>query len=57
MRLGVKEYPYKKAAAALKLWAPGEVSRQSAKLLDIYHQGHQGKVELDLAFEAWLLGL
>jgi DNA polymerase III delta subunit len=52
---GMKEYPYKKATQSLRNFKDGEVEQLSRSLLELYHLGHQGKRELDLAFEEWVL--
>jgi hypothetical protein len=54
---GMKDYPYKKAKSALTTFALPEVEKKSRELLTIYHDGHRGKRDLDLALEAWVLGL
>lgn len=54
---GMKEYPYKKAKSALITFSLPEVEKKSRELLTLYHEGHQGKRDLDLALEAWVLGL
>lgn len=54
---GMKDFPYSKAKRALTKFTPGEVERLSQSLLAIYHDGHLGKIELDLALEAWTLRL
>lgn len=52
---GIKEYPYKKAQQALRNFQPGELERLSRTLLTLYHQGHGGEVDIDLALEQWVL--
>ena len=52
---GMKDYPYKKAKQALAGFKPGEVDTLSHSLLELYHQSHQGKREMDLALEEWVL--
>lgn len=54
---GMKDFPYNKAKRSLSAFAPGEVEKLSRSLLAMYHDGHQGKVALDLALEAWTLRL
>lgn len=52
---GMKEYPYKKAKQSLSKFEPGEVERLSRSLLELYHHGHQGLRDLDVALEEWVL--
>lgn len=52
---GMKDFPYNKAKRALSKFAPGEVERLSQSLLELYHDGHAGVRELDLALEQWVL--
>ncbi len=52
---GMKDYPYKKAKAALAKFAPGEVETLSLSLLTLYHRGHGGEVDINEALELWLL--
>jgi len=52
---GVKDYPYDKAKRALTAFKPGELDRLIYSLLLLYHDGHAGKRDIDLALEAWVL--
>ena len=52
---GMKDFPYNKAKRALTAFAPGEVEQLSQSLLELYHDGHAGVRELDLALEEWML--
>jgi len=52
---GMSEFPYSKAKRALSKFAEGEVDRLSQSLLELYHDGHAGVRELDLALEEWVL--
>ena len=52
---GMKDYPYKKSKQALSNFKDGEVERLSHSLLELYHLGHQGKRDMDLALEEWVL--
>lgn len=54
---GMKDYPYKKAKQSLGLFKDGEVEQLSRTLLELYHDAHQGKREMDLALEEWVLKL
>lgn len=52
---GMKDYPYKKAKGALGKFKPGEVETLSQTLLEVYHHGHGGVRDIDLALERWVL--
>lgn len=52
---GMKDYPYKKASQSLRNFKDGEVEVLSRSLLELYHEGHQGKREMDVALEQWVL--
>jgi DNA polymerase III delta subunit len=52
---GMKSYPYQKAKDALRAFKPGEVEALSRSLLALYHAGHQGTRDMDLALEEWVL--
>lgn len=52
---GMKDYPYKKAKQSLGLFKAGEVEQLSRSLLELYHEAHQGKRDMDLALEEWVL--
>ena len=52
---GMKDYPYKKAKQSLSLFKEGEVERLSRSLLELYHLSHQGKRDMDMALEEWVL--
>lgn len=52
---GLKDFPYDKAKGALIKFKDGEVERLSQSLLELYHDGHGGLRELDLALEEWVL--
>jgi hypothetical protein len=54
---GLKDYPYKKAKGALRHFKPGEVESLSNSLLTLYHEGHQGKADMELRLEEWALSL
>jgi len=54
---GVKDYPYNKAKKALSNFKSGEVEGLSLSLLSLYHDGHLGKRDIDLALEEWALRL
>lgn len=52
---GMKDFPYKKAKQSLNKFADGEVEQLSRSLLELYHHGHQGLRDLDVALEEWVL--
>lgn len=52
---GLKDYPYKKAKAALSTFKPGEIELLSTALLTVYHDGHAGVRDIDVALERWVL--
>lgn len=51
----MKEYPFKKAKQALRNFKDGEVESLSRSLLELYHLAHQGKRDMDVALEEWVL--
>ncbi len=52
---GMKDYPYNKAKRALRNFKPGEIEKLSHDLLAVYHDGHGGVRDIDLALEEWVL--
>ena len=54
---GMKDYPYKKAKAALRNFNHGELEKLSQSLLVLYHEGHQGLTDMDLKLEEWVLSV
>ncbi|MCA9355100.1 hypothetical protein KC865_00930 [Candidatus Kaiserbacteria bacterium] len=54
---GMKDFPYNKAKRALVKFSDGEISRLSQSLLEVYHDGHAGLRDIDLALEEWVLKL
>lgn len=52
---GMKDFPYNKAKRVLKNFKDGELESLSRKLLAIYHDGHNGKRDIDMALEKWTL--
>lgn len=51
----IKPFPYQKAQRALQKFSVVEVEQLGESLLGVYHAGHNGERELDLALEAWVL--
>lgn len=54
---GMKDFPYRKAKSALKNFKDGELQKLSDDLVLLYHQGHGGETDIDLALEKWILGM
>ena len=54
---GMKDFPYNKAKRSLSNFKDGDVERISHNLLSVYHDGHLGKRDIDLALERWTLTL
>lgn len=52
---GMKDFPYNKAKRALSNFKDGEVEALSHSLLGLYHDGHLGMTDIDLALESWAL--
>ena len=52
---GMKDFPYNKAKRSLVKFTEGEVERLSQSLLTLYHDGHAGVREMDVALEWWVL--
>ncbi len=52
---GIKDFPYNKAKRALVNFKSGEVESLSRSLLTLYHEGHAGKRDINLALEEWIL--
>jgi DNA polymerase III delta subunit len=54
---GIKDFPYNKAKKAISNFKPGEVEGLALSLLNLYHDGHAGERDIDLALEGWVLRL
>lgn len=54
---GVKDFPYNKAKKAIGSFKTGEVEGLALSLLTLYHAGHAGERDIDLALEGWVLRL
>lgn len=54
---GMKDFPYQKAKRSLSKFKVGELETMSRNLLFVYHDGHAGVRDLDLALEEWVLTL
>ncbi len=53
----MKDYPYNKAKRGLRNFKEGELQTLSRNLLGLYHEGHSGKKDIDIALERWVLSL
>ena len=54
---GMKEFPYSKAKRASAKFKTEELQSLSQSLISLYHKGHLGLTDLDLALEKWVLGV
>lgn len=54
---GMKDFPYNKAKRSLVNFKAGELEKISHDLLSVYHDGHAGIRDIDLALEQWTLTL
>lgn len=52
---GMKDFPYSKAKRSLSAFKEGELDMLSMSLLKLYHEGHMGECDIDLALERWTL--
>ncbi len=52
---GMKSFPYDKAKRALSKFTEGEVEKLAQSLLGLYHDGHAGMRDMDVALEEWAL--
>lgn len=52
---GMKSFPYTKAKRSLSAFPNNDLDTLSDSLLDLYHKGHAGLADIDLALEAWVL--
>ena len=52
---GQKPFVYSKAKRALSKFKSGELEKLSRELLVLYHEGHMGKVDINLTLEKWVL--
>ncbi len=52
---GMKDWPYNKAKRSLARFKSGEVDELSRALLTVYHDGHDGLRDIDIALEHWVL--
>lgn len=54
---GMNPFPYNKAKKAAAKFKDGELRDLSRSLVSLYHEGHQGIADLDLALERWALSV
>ena len=54
---GQKPFVYNKAKRALSLFKKGELDTLSRDMLALYHDGHMGKRDIEIALEQWVLSL
>lgn len=54
---GMKDFPYNKAKRSLATFKEGELEDISHKLLQVYHDGHLGVRDIDIALERFMLTL
>lgn len=54
---GMKPYPYNKARRAVAKYPNGQAAKTARSLLRLYHAGHAGERDLELALERWVLTL
>ena len=53
----LKPFVYDKAKRALSKFKKGELDKLSEDLVVLYHEGHQGVVDMGLSIEKWVLQL
>jgi len=53
----MKDFPYNKAKRSLRNFKEGELESLSHSLLSLYHDGHLGKRDINIALEKWTLSL
>lgn len=54
---GMKDFPYSKAKRALVNFPNNTIEKLSQSLLALYHEGHAGVRDMDLALEEWVLSI
>jgi len=48
---------YQKAKQSLQNFKEGELDELSKSIVSIYHDGHLGRVDLNIALEKWVLDI
>lgn len=54
---GMKDFPYRKAKSAEVKFSENELTGLSRDLIDVYHKGHRGEVDIETALEKFVLTL
>ncbi|MCB9817975.1 hypothetical protein H6787_00615 [Candidatus Nomurabacteria bacterium] len=54
---GMKDFPYNKAKKSLSKFSEGEPEKLAQSILELYHAGHGGIRDMDMALEEWVLGV
>ena len=54
---GQKPFVYQKAKQSLQNFKEGELDELSKSIVSIYHDGHLGRVDLNIALEKWVLDI
>lgn len=54
---GMKDFPFRKAQRANTKFSTKELQDLSLSLVTLYHEGHAGIVDIDLALEKWVLSI
>jgi len=54
---GLHSFVYEKTKKSLQVFSLAEIENLAYSLLTIYHQGHAGETEFDLALEQWTLSV
>lgn len=52
---GVKDFPYNKAKRGQSKFSKEDVEKLSLSLLEVYHDGHGGRRDIELGLEEWVL--
>lgn len=54
---GVKDFSYNKAKRGQSKFSKADVEALSWSLLEVYHDGHSGRKDIELGLEGWVLGI
>lgn len=52
---GMKDFQYRKVKSAAAKFSTSDLNNLSRSLIDIYHKGHRGEVDIETALEKFLL--
>jgi len=55
--LDIKPFVASNAARASKKYTPTEIDNMHRKLVHMYHDAHNGKIDFNISLESWLLSL